>query len=281
MLYIVGTPIGNNCDIGIRAKDILESVDLIACEDTRQTGLLLKDLQIRTKLISYHEHNRSSREKMLLEKLAEGKDIALVSDAGMPCISDPGEQLVRSCAQNGIPMTVIPGPTALATAVAISGLDTRRFFFEGFLPSEGKERRQRLSAISTVTVTLVLYEAPHRLIKTLNDLIDHHMGGRSIAVCRELTKKYEQVMRTTVTEAASHFASNAPRGEFVLVIEGASPNDGEYDETDMKRRILELADDGFSTKKIASVLSEETGESKNVIYSKALLVLKYRKDHNG
>lgn len=279
MLYIVGTPIGNNRDISDRAKDILESVDLIACEDTRKTGLLLKDLQIRTKLISYHEHNRSSREKLLLENLSAGKNVALVSDAGMPCISDPGEQLVRLCAQNGIPTTVIPGPTALASALAISGLETRRFFFEGFLPSEGKERKQRLSAISSVTVTLVLYEAPHRLIKTLSDLIDHQMGGRNIAVCRELTKKYEQVIRTTVGEAAEYFTSISPKGEFVLVIEGANPNDEEYDDADMERRILELADSGFSTKKIASVLSAESGESKNLIYSKALLVLKYRKDH--
>jgi len=278
MLYIVGTPIGNPEDISVRAKKVLESVDYIACEDTRETGLLLQKLEIRTKLISYHEHNRASREEKILTSLLSGENVALVSDAGMPCISDPGEQLVRLCASKNIPMTVIPGPTAMASALSISGADARRFLFEGFLPSEGKERKERLDAISQSEVTVVLYEAPHRLLKTLDELIEAVGDLRKIVLCRELTKKYEEIIRTTVVEARAYYAEREPKGEYVLIIEGREKSRVFHDEQFMEEKIRDLFDRGLSTKEIASVLSAEFGESKNVIYSKALMVLKYRKE---
>lgn len=278
MLYIVGTPIGNPEDISVRAKKVLESVDYIACEDTRETGLLLQKLEIRTKLISYHEHNRASREEKILTSLLSGENVALVSDAGMPCISDPGELLVRLCASKNIPMTVIPGPTAMASALSISGADARRFLFEGFLPSEGKERKERLDAISQSEVTVVLYEAPHRLLKTLDELIEAVGDLRKIVLCRELTKKYEEIIRTTVVEARAYYAEREPKGEYVLIIEGREKSRVFHDEQFMEEKIRDLFDRGLSTKEIASVLSAEFGESKNVIYSKALMVLKYRKE---
>ncbi|NLW88328.1 MAG: 16S rRNA (cytidine(1402)-2'-O)-methyltransferase [Clostridiaceae bacterium] len=276
MLFIVGTPIGNVLDISSRAKEVLSSVDRIACEDTRRTGLLLQSIGVQSRLISYHEHNRAAREEMIVRMLSEGQDIALVSDAGMPCISDPGEQLVRLCHERGIAVTVIPGPTAFASALALSGLDSRRFVFEGFLPSEGKERRERIRAVCSSTITVLLYEAPHRLQKTLIELAEAGAGNRQIVILRELTKKYEEVMRFTVNEAAKHFCEQTPKGEFVLVIEGEPEHRPR--ETLSDARILELHASGLSTREIASVLSKETGLSKNVIYSKAVLVIKYRKE---
>ncbi|MDD3959502.1 MAG: 16S rRNA (cytidine(1402)-2'-O)-methyltransferase [Clostridiaceae bacterium] len=284
MLYIVGTPIGNYLDISERAKEVLRSVDLIACEDTRETGILMKAIEAQGKLISYHEHNRAAREKTILENLSAGKDIALVSDAGMPCISDPGVELVRLCVENNIPVTSIPGPTAFVTALSLSGIDTRRFTFEGFIPAEGKERKARLRAIMESEITVVIYEAPHRLIKTLSEMISLGMGGREVAVSRELTKKYEQVIRGTVAEAATHFSGQAPKGEFVLVIgKPVSENFVEKvaEEKNIDARIIDLADQGFSTREISSILAEELSVSKNVIYSKALMVLKYRKEQKG
>jgi 16S rRNA (cytidine1402-2'-O)-methyltransferase len=279
MLYIVGTPIGNPRDLSARAKEVLESVDFIACEDTRETGLLLKALGIRTKLVSYHEHNRASREIMIMENLRAGKHIALVSDAGMPCISDPGEQLVKLCVSGNIPVTTVPGPTALASALALSGLDARRFIFEGFIPSEGKERKERLSAVHSSTVTTVMYEAPHRLIKTLDEMRALGMGTRIIVLCRELTKKYEQIIRSTVDEALEYYSQQAPKGEYVLVVEGATEISKTTESSDWEERILILAESGLSTREIAAVLATETGASKNLIYSKALMVLKYRREH--
>ncbi|MDD4095560.1 MAG: 16S rRNA (cytidine(1402)-2'-O)-methyltransferase [Oscillospiraceae bacterium] len=278
MLYIVGTPIGNPGDLSPRAKEVLESVEFIACEDTRETGLLLKAFGIRTKLFSYHEHNRVSREAMIMENLKDGKKIALVSDAGMPCISDPGEQLVRRCASENIPVTTVPGPTALASALALSGMDTRRFIFEGFIPSEGKERKERLSAVNASKLTTVMYEAPHRLIKTLDEMKMLGMGTRMIVFCRELTKKYEQVVRLSVDEALEYYVRQAPKGEFVLVVEGATEVSEAFTDSDLDEKILALAKDGYTTKEIAALLSAETGKAKNIIYSKALMVLKYRKE---
>jgi 16S rRNA (cytidine1402-2'-O)-methyltransferase len=278
MLYIVGTPIGNIDDLSPRAKEVLESVDFIACEDTRETGLLLKALGIRTKLVSYHEHNRASRESMIIENLLAGKNIALVSDAGMPCISDPGEQLVSRCASENISITTIPGPTALASALALSGLDARRFIFEGFIPSEGKERKERLSAVNSSKLTTVMYEAPHRLMKTLAEMKMLGMGSRKIVFCRELTKKYEQVIRLSVDESLEYYSRQAPKGEFVLVVEGATEVSGASADSDLDEKIIALAEKGHTTKEIAAVLSVETGRAKNIIYSKALMVLKYRKE---
>ena len=199
MLYLVGTPIGNLSDLSPRAIEILSSVDAVACEDTRRTGLLLSGLGIKKKLISYHEHNRTQKGELIISMIAEGQNIALVSDAGMPCISDPGEELVRDCARAGMDVQVIPGPVAAISALALSGLDSKRFFFEGFLPSDGKERKQRLGELLSHRQTFILYEAPHRILRTLEDLISIGLGDRMTAVCRELTKKYEEVLRVTVS----------------------------------------------------------------------------------
>lgn len=274
MLYIVGTPIGNLGDISPRAKEVLASADRIACEDTRRTGLLLSSIGIKGRLISYHEHNRVSKEEILLSLLEQNQNIALVSDAGMPCISDPGFELVCACEKRNIPVTVIPGPTAFVAALAVSGMDTRRFFYEGFLPVEGKERKQRLHEISTFKYTVVIYEAPHRIIKTLQDFSQIGMGGRRISICRELTKKYEEITRTTVDEAVRIFSEREPKGEFALVIDACPEIKAVASQDVREKRIKELSADGFSTKEIASILSEEWSESKKTIYADAIKMLK-------
>ena len=220
MLYLVGTPIGNMQDLSPRAKEVLSQVDIVACEDTRRTGLLLSQFDIKARLVSYHEHNKASSGSKLIEKLKEGLDIALVSDAGMPSISDPGEDLVKLCIEEGVEVTAVPGPVAGITALVLSGLDTHHYYFEGFLPVETKERKERLSVVFSSTVTTILYEAPHRLLKTLSDLSEAGMGGRRIAAARELTKKYEEVIRGTVEDLTAHFTEVPPKGEFVLVLEG-------------------------------------------------------------
>ena len=271
MLYLVGTPIGNLGDLSDRAKEILASVDRIACEDTRRTGLLLSRLGIQNHLISYHEHNRASKGAYLISLLMSGEKIALVSDAGMPCVSDPGEDLVRLCAENKIPVTVIPGPVAGIAALSLSGLDTSRFVFEGFLPTDGKTRKDRLLVVSESEITVILYEAPHRLQKTLGDLSQAGCGSRRIAVCRELTKKYEEVIRTTVDEAIIRFEEKSPKGEFVLVLEGRSHElsvvGSNLAEEARMKRMLGLREDGLSTKEIAAILAEEWHEPKKNLYS--------------
>ncbi len=278
MLYLVGTPIGNLSDISPRAKEILASVDAVACEDTRRTGLLLSEFGIRSKLISYHEHNRTEKGRLLVSMLKAGQNIALVSDAGMPCISDPGEELVRDCADNDIPVQVVPGPVAGISALALSGLDSKRFIFEGFLPSEGKDRKVRIAELPENRHTFILYEAPHRLIRTLEDLAEAGLGERKIAVCRELTKKYEEVLRFTVGEALSHFRSVPPRGEFVLVIEGSGTDVSgpvrEVPEDEKNERITSLLNEGYSTKDISLILSKEWNESKKTVYAYVIKMIK-------
>lgn len=274
MLYIVGTPIGNVGDISPRAKEILASADRIACEDTRRTGLLLSSIGIKGRLISYHEHNRVSKEEMLLSLLEDNQNIALVSDAGMPCISDPGYELVKACAKRNIPVTVVPGPVASIAALAVSGIDTRRYLYEGFLPVDGKERKQRLQEISNSKYTVVIYEAPHRILKTLVDFSQIGMGGRKISICRELTKKYEEIIRTTVEEALRIYSEREPKGEFSLVIEACPESDLSVSPETRAKRIRELSEEGLSTKEIAAVLSMEWSESKKTIYADAVKMLK-------
>jgi len=271
MLYLVGTPIGNLSDLSPRAREVLSSVDAVACEDTRRTGLLLSEFGIKKKLISYHEHNRTQKGALLVSMLEAGQNIALVSDAGMPCISDPGEELVSDCAERGLPVQVIPGPVAGISALALSGLDTKRFIFEGFLPSDGKERKTRLEELLYNRHTFILYEAPHRLLRTLGDLISLGLGSRRAAVCRELTKKYEEVLHMTVEAAYGHFQEVPPRGEFVLVVEGGMPpvaeSDKELSEGDRKARVLELLEQNKSTKEISQILAKEWNESKKAVYA--------------
>lgn len=276
MLYLVGTPIGNMQDLSPRAVEVLSSVDLVACEDTRRTGLLLSHFGISAKLLSYHEHNKASAGSKIISRLKEGQNVALVSDAGMPSISDPGEDLVKLCIEEGIDITTVPGPVAGISALVLSGMDTRHYYFEGFLPVETKERKERLSVVSESAVTTILYEAPHRLLKTLNDLSGAGLPERRISACRELTKKYEEVVRGTVSEVISHFTEVPPKGEFVLVLEGRPENETKtvLSPEERKNRILNLESQGMSTKEIAKTLSLEWGESKKALYAEVLEMLK-------
>lgn len=269
MLYLVGTPIGNLDDISPRACEVLKSVDVIACEDTRVTGMLLSALGITGKrLIAYHEHNKAASGNGIIDLLKQGLDVAEVSDAGMPAISDPGADLASLAASSGIEVSVIPGPSAVTAALSISGLDTRYFHFEGFLPSEGSKRRERLKVLTLIGETIVLYEAPHRLKKLLDELSGIGFGGKKIAICRELTKKYEEVLRMSVDEACEYYRSTEPRGEFCICLEPL-----EQKETvpagDGDKLITLLKGKGMSSKDIAAVVSEYTGMNKKEAYKKA------------
>ena len=219
-LYICATPIGNLEDITLRVLRILKEVDLIAAEDTRNSIRLLNHFEIKTPMTSYHEYNRYDKAAKLVQKLQQGANVALITDAGTPAISDPGEELVRQCLEAGIEVTSLPGPSAFVTALTISGKATRRFCFEAFLPYDRKERRQVLEELKKETRTILIYEAPHKLKKTLQDLYET-LGDRPISLCRELTKKYETNFRTTLEGAIRYYAEEEPRGEFVLGIEGS------------------------------------------------------------
>lgn len=220
-LYLVGTPIGNLADLSERARKVLSEVDFIAAEDTRNSGRLLAFYGIKKPMISYFEHNKRERGEIICARIESGEACALVTDAGMPGISDPGEDLVRLCAERGIPVSVIPGPCAAISALAISGLFTAKFVFEGFLSTATGERRESLERLKSETRTILLYEAPHKLKTTLADL-EKALGNRRISLCRELTKLNEEVIRTTLSEALEFYENTAPRGEYVLVIEGAA-----------------------------------------------------------
>lgn len=223
MLYVVATPIGNLGDISQRALEILENCDIVAAEDTRHTQKLLSHFNIKKPLISYYEHNKVAREPLLIEKLTNGENIALVSDAGTPGISDPGADLIKAAADAGIEVSMIPGPVAGIMALVLSGLPTDKFVFEGFIGTDNKKRQEFADMIVAETRTVIIYEAPHRLLKTL-EFLEKNVCNRKIAVCRELTKTHEEVLRGTAAEHIIHFTENEPRGEFVLVIEGTDKN---------------------------------------------------------
>lgn len=225
MLYLVSTPIGNLEDITLRALRILEEVDIIAAEDTRRTGLLLKHFGIQNRMESYHEHNKARKSTFLLNQLGRGNSVAIVSDAGTPGISDPAYYLVRKAVQASLPIVPIPGATAAISGLTVSGLPTDRFVFEGFLPPK-KGRKARLETLASETRTIILYEAPHRLLRTLSDLLEA-MGDRTIAVCRELTKKFEEVLRGSISDIINIFSHRKIRGEFVLIIQGRPKKDAE------------------------------------------------------
>lgn len=231
MLYICATPIGNLEDITLRTLRILKEVDLIAAEDTRHSIKLLNHFEIKTPMTSYHEFNKYDKAKLLVEKMAAGTNIALITDAGTPGISDPGEELVKQCHEAGIEVTSLPGPSAFVTALTISGKDTKRFCFEAFLPYDKKDRGEILEELKKETRTIILYEAPHKLKKTLKDL-EGALGDRNISLCRELTKKHETNFRTTIGSALAYYEGEEPRGEYVLVIEGAKSE--ELREKEMK-----------------------------------------------
>ena len=220
-LYLCATPIGNLEDITLRVLRTLQEVDLIAAEDTRHSIKLLNHFEIKTPMTSYHEYNKVEKARYLVDKMRGGLNVALITDAGTPGISDPGEELVRQCYEAGIELTSLPGPAACITALTISGLPTRRFAFEAFLPSEKKERQRILKEMERETRTILLYEAPHRLMRTLTELLEV-LGDRNITICRELTKKYETAFRTTFSGALAHYETEEPKGECVIVIEGKS-----------------------------------------------------------
>lgn len=225
-LYLVPTPIGNLGDISPRARETLEQADFIAAEDTRVTLKLLNHLGIKKSLVSYYEHNKAQRGDALLQRILSGENCALVSDAGSPAISDPGEDLVRACAEAGIVVTAIPGPCAVITGLSISGLPTGRFCFEGFLSTTKKVRREHLESLRQESRTMIFYEAPHKLVNTLEDLAEFFGPDRKISLCRELTKLHEEVVRTTLGEALDRYRETPPKGEFVLVVAGAEPGGG-------------------------------------------------------
>lgn len=269
MLYLVGTPIGNMGDMSSRAIEVLSSASLVACEDTRRTGLLLANLGIEAKLFSYHEHNKAAKGPVLIERLKNGEDIVLVSDAGMPCISDPGADLVKLCIEEELDVTVVPGPVAGITALVMSGLDTRRYHFEGFIPVDTKSRKERIKALDDIRVTIIIYEAPHRLIKTIEDLIKAGYGKCKAAFCRELTKKYEQVIRLDLDSALAYFNEVPPKGEFVICLEPKPlvETNSELTSDEIDDMIRSLRSKGESTKSIASKIAEITGKNKKELYS--------------
>ena len=270
MLYLVGTPIGNLGDLSPRAAETLEKVDFIAAEDTRVSVKLLNHLGLKKPMVSYYAHNRAMREEQILQRLLAGEDCALVTDAGMPAISDPGEELVRLCAEHGIPICVVPGPSAVVSALALSGLPTGRFAFEGFLSVNKRSRQRHLESLRDEGRTMIFYEAPHKLPATLRDLRDTFGPDRRIALCRELTKLHEEVRRMTLGEAADFYETNTPKGEFVLVLEGAPEPPAETAPAeDALDRVRALREQGLSLKDAVRQAAEETGCSKNELYAAA------------
>ena len=270
-LYLVGTPIGNLGDLSPRAAETLRSVDFIAAEDTRVTLKLLNHFGIKKQLISYYEHNKAESAAVILPRLLAGESCALVTDAGMPAISDPGEDLVRQCAGAGIPVAAVPGPSAVVTALAMSGLPTQRFTFEGFLSTSGKSRREHLASLKEEKRTMVLYEAPHKLAETLEDLLET-LGDRDVALCREITKLHEEVWRTTLSEALEKYREQRPRGEFVLVIRGAPTEKGARLSLEEALEIVARhRSEGMKLKDAARLAAAESGQSKNDLYHAALL----------
>ena len=224
-LYLVGTPIGNLADITERAKKILSEVDFIAAEDTRNSMKLLSYFGIHAELVSYYEHNKRESGDRIIARLISGESCALITDAGMPAISDPGEDLVRLCADAGVTVRVVPGPSACVSALALSGLSTARFTFEGFLPAQKGDRRKRLDALKNEDRTMIFYEAPHKLRATLDDMLNAFGPSRKISLCRELTKLNEEAHRTTISDAVNYYKEKEPRGEYVLVVEGGVPGE--------------------------------------------------------
>lgn len=270
-LCLVPTPIGNLSDISPRARQALADADFIAAEDTRVALRLLNHLELKKPLVSYYEHNKEGSGPKIVARILTGQRCALVSDAGSPAISDPGEDLVRLCAEAGIPVTAIPGPCAAITALSISGLPTGRFCFEGFLSTNKKSRQTHLDGLRSETRTMIFYEAPHKLTATLADLSAVFGAERRISLCRELTKLHEEVLRTTLGEAVAYYAENAPRGEFVLIVEGAAPRAPEaVSEADALEAVRALIGQGLSRKDAVRRVSEQTGIPKNELYNAAV-----------
>lgn len=274
-LYLCATPIGNLEDMTMRAIRILREVDLIAAEDTRNSIKLLNHFEIKTPMTSYHEYNRIEKAYTLIEKMREGKNIALITDAGTPGISDPGEDLVRLCYEAGIEVTSLPGACACVTALTLSGLSTRRFCFEAFLPSEKKERAEVLEELKTETRTTILYEAPHRLVRTLKELLEA-LGDRRVTICRELTKKHETAFQTTLAAAAAYYEANDPKGECVIVLEGRSRQElkeeaqKSWEEMSIPDHVALYEQQGMDRKEAMKRAAKDRGLSKRDIYAALL-----------
>ena len=271
-LYLCATPIGNLEDITYRVVRILSEVDLIAAEDTRNSIKLLNHFEIETPMTSYHEHNKMVKGEVLVQKLLAGDSIALITDAGTPGISDPGEELVKMCYEEGIEVTSLPGAVACITALTISGLPTRRFAFEAFLPSDKKLRKTILTELANETRTIVLYEAPHRLVKTLKELLEN-LGERQVSVCRELTKRYETVVRLPLSQMIEYYQENAVKGECVIVIEGKSHEEMTLEkqqvwlDISVEEHLQKYLDKGIDKKEAMKVVAKDRGVSKREIYN--------------
>lgn len=270
-LYLCATPIGNLEDITLRVLRTLQEVDFIAAEDTRNSIKLLNHFQIKTPMTSYHEYNKIEKAYQIAEKIKQGQNAALITDAGTPAISDPGEDLVRICYESGIEVTSLPGACACVTALTLSGLPTRRFAFEAFLPRNKKERAVILTSLESETRTIILYEAPHHLIKTLEELYQT-LGERRLTLCRELTKKYETILTTTLSNALSYYQSQEPKGEYVLVIQGKSVQELEKEQHDnwknipLSEHMAHYEDQGISRKEAMKLAAKDRGISKRDIY---------------
>lgn len=270
-LYLVGTPIGNLSDISERAKKILSSVDFIAAEDTRNSYKLLSCLGIKKELVSYYEHNKRSSGERIVERLLGGENCALITDAGMPAISDPGEDIVRLCSDNGITVTAIPGPCAAISALALSAISTSRFTFEGFLPAVKGERKKRLSPLAREERTMIFYEAPHKLFQTLKDMNEVFGSERKISLCRELTKLNEEIIRTTIGKAVEYYTEKEPRGEYVLIIEGAEEagvisDDNPLTSLAPEEHVRHYLDKGLAKMDAIKAAAKDRGISKSEMY---------------
>ena len=273
MLYLCATPIGNLEDITYRVLRVLSEADLIAAEDTRNSIKLLNHFEIKTPMTSYHEFNKYDKAKVLVDKLRAGADIAVITDAGTPGISDPGEELVKQCHEAGITVTSLPGPAACVTALTMSGLPTRRFCFEAFLPSDKQERRDVISELENETRTMIIYEAPHRLKKTLAELTEVFGADRRLSVCKELTKRHENVFLTTFGEVVEFYENNEPRGEYVLVIEGKSRDDikkeqqAQWESMSIVEHVDKYIADGMDKKEAMKAAAKDRGISKREVYN--------------
>lgn len=274
-LYVVPTPIGNLKDITLRALEVLQSVDIVAAEDTRQSLKLLNHFDIKKPLVSYHQHNENFKSEDIISKLREGKNIALVSDAGTPGISDPGSVIIQKCIEENIDFEVLTGATAVTTALVYSGLDTTKFLFRGFIPRENKERNPIIQDLKERQETLIFYEAPHRLIKTLEFLYEN-LGNRKIAICRELTKLYEEIIRLPLEDAIKYYNEKEPRGEYVLVVEGKSEEEikreeeKEWENITIEEHIKKYMKDGLSKKEAIKKTAKDRGMAKSEVYKYSL-----------
>lgn len=270
-LYLCATPIGNLQDMTPRVRETLEAVDLIAAEDTRNSIKLLNHFEIKTPMTSYHEYNKVEKAKYLIEQMQEGKNIALITDAGTPAISDPGEVLVAMCYEAGILVTSLPGPAACITALTLSGLSTRRFCFEAFLPSDKKEKRDVLEDLKRESRTIILYEAPHHLVRTLEELYEV-LGNRRVTLCRELTKRFETILPTTFEDALKMYQEEEPRGEYVLVVEGKSHEDfkkeqeADWQSISIEEHMAIYEEKGTNHKEAMKLVAKDRGISKRDVY---------------